>query len=303
MLKYLDPKGYRFYELKDGRNLCYTELGNPKANPLFHFHGWPGSCLEAKFGEILIPLSNVRIISVNRPGIGLSDRKEERKLLEWPDDIVELADYLSLDTFSILGVSGGAASALACAYKIPERVNSVGIVSGLGPFCICRKHVPIYVNFLFFTGKWMRWLLKLVLKHYFERPFNSENQEKAKAKMYSRFEKILTKEDLKFFQNHAITDLMWNQIKEAFMQGIDGVCDEGAIYITDWGFDLDDIPKDINIHLWHGELDPLVPVEIGRELADALPNCKSVFYPNEGHYSTLFDNIDEMINTLIKTDS
>ena len=215
---------YRTFKLKDGRQLCYTELGNPDSKPLFHFHGWPGSCLEAKFGEILIPLSDVRIISINRPGIGLSDRKEGRKLLEWPDDVVELADYLDLDNFSIIGMSAGASSALACAYKIPERVNSVGIVSALGPLYMCKKDLPYYINFLFFTGRRMKWLVKLVLWLYMERPFNSKNQEKAKTKMYSRFQKILTKEDLKFFKNHAITDLMWKQIREAFVQGIKGVC-------------------------------------------------------------------------------
>lgn len=285
--------------MKDGRKLCYTELGNPEAKPLFHFHGWPGSCLEAKFGEILIPISNARIISVNRPGIGLSYRKKNRKLLEWPDDVTELADYLDLDNFSILGMSAGTASALACAYKFPERVNSVGIVSGLGPLHICKKYLPYFLNFLIFTGTRMRWLAKLALWLYFERPFNSKNQKKSKAKMFSRFQKILSQEDLKFFKNHAITDLMWNQIKEAFVQGIEGVCDDGFLVITPWGFDLQDIPENVKIYLWHGELDTVVPVSIGRELADALPNCKAVFYPNEGHYSTFFDNIEEMIATLL----
>lgn len=299
MLANQTSKGYQILQLKDGRKLCYTELGNPDAKPLFHFHGWPGSCLEAKFGEILIPLSNVRIISVNRPGIGLSDRKKYGKLLEFPDDIVELADHLSLDRFSILGMSAGASSALACAYKIPERVNSVGVVSALGPRNICMKHSPIYVKFMLFTGRRINWLSKLVMWLYFERQFNSKNQVKSKAKMYSRFEKLLTKEDLKFFKNHKFTDLMFNQIKEAFVQGIKGVCDEGYIIVTPWGFELQDLPKNVNIYLWHGELDPLVPVEIGRALAAAIPNCKAVFYPNEGHYSTLFDNIEEMISTLV----
>lgn len=292
-------KGYQILQLEDGRKLCYTELGDPESKPLFHFHGWPGSCLEAKFGEVLIPLSNVRIISVNRPGIGFSDRKKYRKLLEWPDDVVELADHLSIDRFSILGMSAGASSALACAYKIPERLNTVGIVSPMGPVDICKKYAPIFVKFMLFTGRRMKWLSKLVMWLYFERQFNSKNPVKSKAKLYSRFEKILTKEDLKFFKNHKITDLMFQQIKEAFRDGIKGVCDEGYIIVTPWGFDLKDLPKNVKIYLWHGELDPLLPVNIGRELAEAIPDCEAVFYPNEGHYSTLFDNIEEMISTLI----
>ncbi|NPD87905.1 MAG: alpha/beta hydrolase [Asgard group archaeon] len=295
----MDQSIMRFFKLQDGRTLCYTELGNPKAKPLFHFHGWPGSCFEAKFGEVLIPIANARIISVNRPGIGLSDRKKNRKLLEWPDDVAELADYLDLNRFSIMGVSGGAASALACAYKIPDRVKSVGIVSGLGPFYMCKDHVPPYVKFLLTTGRRMKWLVKIVLWFFFARPFNSKNQERSKAKMYSRFEKILTKQDLEFFKNEEILDIMWNQIKEAFTLGIKGVCDEGSLYITHWGFDLEEIPKNVGIYVWHGELDPLIPVCIGRQLAEAIPHCNAVFYPNEGHYSTLFNYIGDMISTLV----
>jgi pimeloyl-ACP methyl ester carboxylesterase len=299
MLTLQRNRGYRNLKLQDGRNLCYTELGNPEAKPIFHFHGWPGSCLEAKFGELLIPISNARIISVNRPGIGLSDRKKNRKLLDWPDDVVELADHLSLDRFSILGMSAGASSALACVYKIPDRLNSVGLVSALGDKNTCMQFAPSYVKFMLFTGKRMKWLSKLVLWLYFERQFNSNNQIKSKAKMYSRFEKLLTKEDLKFFKNHKITDLMFDQIKEAFRQGIKGVCDEGYIFVEPWGFKLEDLPENVEIYLWHGELDPLVPIDIGRELANAIPNCKAFFLPNEGHYSTLFDNIGEMISTLV----
>ena len=33
--------------LPDGRQLGYAEYGNPEGKPIFYFHGFPGSRLEA----------------------------------------------------------------------------------------------------------------------------------------------------------------------------------------------------------------------------------------------------------------
>jgi pimeloyl-ACP methyl ester carboxylesterase len=65
--------------------------------------------------------------------MGLSDYKKDRTILDWPDDVVELADALGIDKFPIEGISGGGPYAAACAYKIPDRLTACGIISGLGP--------------------------------------------------------------------------------------------------------------------------------------------------------------------------
>jgi pimeloyl-ACP methyl ester carboxylesterase len=45
-------------------------------------------------------------------------RDDLRSIIDYPKDIMELADSLSLDKFCIFGFSGGAPYALACAWKI-----------------------------------------------------------------------------------------------------------------------------------------------------------------------------------------
>jgi len=70
------------------------------------------------------------VIGIDRPGIGLSDYKPRRKLLDWSDDVIELANALHIDYFPIVGGSGGVPSTLVCAYKIPERLTCVGILFG-----------------------------------------------------------------------------------------------------------------------------------------------------------------------------
>jgi pimeloyl-ACP methyl ester carboxylesterase len=78
---------------------------------------------------------NIRVISIDRPGMGLSTYVPDRKILDWPTDVVRLADHLGVGKkFTVLGSSGGGSYALACAYAIPERMQGVGVMAGLGPW-------------------------------------------------------------------------------------------------------------------------------------------------------------------------
>ncbi len=43
------------------------------------------------------------------------------RILDWPDDVTELADALNVGRFAVLGISGGGPYACACAFKISER--------------------------------------------------------------------------------------------------------------------------------------------------------------------------------------
>ena len=77
-------------KLKDGRKLGYSEYGDLKGKPIFYFHGWPTSRLQAQYLDPIAKKLGARIISIDRPGYGLSDHKNDRILLDWPDDIIEL---------------------------------------------------------------------------------------------------------------------------------------------------------------------------------------------------------------------
>ena len=119
-------------QLHDARTLGYIEYGNPAGKPLFYFHGHPGSRLEAGFLAEQAQKNNIRLIGVDRPGLGRSTYKAGRHFLDWPDDVVELADRLHINRFAVVGFSGGGPYALACAYKISNRLTACGVVSGVG---------------------------------------------------------------------------------------------------------------------------------------------------------------------------
>jgi pimeloyl-ACP methyl ester carboxylesterase len=93
--------------LSDGRRLGYRATGAPDGDPLFYFHGFPGSRLEADLLCKDAGTHGWRVFAIDRPGIGLSDFVPGRTLHDWPRDVEEFANALRIDHFTVIGVSGG----------------------------------------------------------------------------------------------------------------------------------------------------------------------------------------------------
>ena len=68
-------------KLKNGRKLGYSEYGDTKGKPIFYFHGWPTSRLQAQVNDEIAKKLQIRIISIDRPGIGLSELQKNITLL------------------------------------------------------------------------------------------------------------------------------------------------------------------------------------------------------------------------------
>jgi pimeloyl-ACP methyl ester carboxylesterase len=101
-----------FLELTDGRCLCWAEYGDPDGQPIFLFHGNPGSrlCWGKMPGTPFI--QHARLVAPDRRGYGRTDFCP-RALARWPRDIAELADRVGIGQFAVFGPSGGAPYALA----------------------------------------------------------------------------------------------------------------------------------------------------------------------------------------------
>ncbi|TKX26035.1 alpha/beta hydrolase fold-containing protein 5 [Elsinoe australis] len=121
------------FNTPDGRTVSYLQVGSSTGKPIFFLHGTPGSRFEAAHLDEISKRHNVRMIGIDRPGIGLSTPKPGRTLVDAAHDVNNLADHLGIRTYGIIGVSGGGPYALACAATLPaERLKAVSIVCGLG---------------------------------------------------------------------------------------------------------------------------------------------------------------------------
>ena len=122
-------------QLRDGRTMGAAMVGPSDGFPIFHCHGSGSSRLEVHLLAAKASAQEVRLIGLDRPGIGHSDPKTGYRLLDWPDDVVEVADRFGIERFAVEGISAGGPYALACAYKIPHRLTSCGLIApATGPY-------------------------------------------------------------------------------------------------------------------------------------------------------------------------
>lgn len=285
--------------LKDGRKLGYAEFGIPEGKPIFYFHGHGSSRLEPRMYGFDDKQFKVRLISIDRPGRGLSDFKENRTILDWPNDVIELANKLNIQEFAVLGGSGGCPYALACALKIPERLTYCGIVSGLGPIELGlegmdkgkQKELKLAKNKPGLLTKFY----KIIEKKIFKMKLQTQQE---LEKTFQKRSKNLPEPDKNIMVNPSKLPLYVELMVEPFRQGVNGVVYDLKLISSDWGFNLKEIPSSIKVFLWHGELDNSVPVRMGRLICETIPNCTSKFYPNEAHLSTAINNIEEILDTL-----
>ena len=283
---------WRQITLADGRSLAFCEYGVPHGKPVFYFHGWPGSRLEAGLAEPTARRFNARLIAVDRPGFGRSDFKINRTLLDWPSDVAQLADALGVERFSVAGVSGGGPYALACARHIPSRLKAIAVVCGVGPMesdGACDG-MSALARRTFYLCRKAPWLLRIVFAKTVWRL-------RRDAEWYLRdLAKSLPDVDKKALFGSELKDVIVQSTIEAVRAGTRGSVWEGRIYASSWPFRLEDISAEV--HLWHGELDATVPPAIGRAQAQRLSNCRARFYAGEGHLSLITNRMAEFFEVL-----
>lgn len=91
----------------DGRELAVCEWGDPAGAPVMELHGTPGSRLSRHHDEGAYRRAGVRAITYDRPGYGRSPRQPGRTVASAALDVAAVADALAIDTFAVVGWSGG----------------------------------------------------------------------------------------------------------------------------------------------------------------------------------------------------
>jgi pimeloyl-ACP methyl ester carboxylesterase len=278
--------------LRDGRWLGFFEAGDLQGEPIFYFHGFPGSRLEVKLAHKAGAQMHARIIGVDRPGYGLSDPRRGRKIGDWPNDVIELADALGIDRFAVLGASGGGPYAAACALKIPQRLTAVGIACGVGP--IDAPHATegmIKINRmgLHLAGKAPRLATLIFILVAVGLRF-------CPKRILGHIASKLSEPDRRALQEENLKRILSDSFRESVRSGHSGPTSDLVLYANPWAFRLQEIS--IQVHLWHGEKDNIIPPSMGRYLAETIPDCKATFYPEEGHFSLVVHHMTEFLHSL-----
>ncbi|MGN6577348.1 MAG: alpha/beta fold hydrolase [Nocardioides sp.] len=95
--------------VRDGRRLGFAEFGHPNGDPVVWMHGTPGARRQIPFeARAHAEVRGLRIVGVDRPGIGSSTPHVYDDVRDWTADLEMLADTLGIDDMRLIGLSGGA---------------------------------------------------------------------------------------------------------------------------------------------------------------------------------------------------
>lgn len=296
----MQKRGATLIALENGASLAFAEYGDRGGVPVFFFHGWPSSRTMAELTDAAARELGVRIISPDRPGIRESTFQPNRKLIDWPRDLEQLANYLGIERFHIFAISGGAPYAYAVAAAMPERVRAVAIASGAPPIAELEDRqglLGLYRLMLHCHQKYprfSRYCFRLA------RPFLSLRPPRRMRPLVLKALRLQPC-DAESLRDSAAFEACFESQRQAWRASADGVLADAEIYARPWGFRLEDV--DVPVRLWHGKQDRAFSVRIAEELAGRLPNCHARFVENAGHYSLPIRYTREILADLILVQS
>ena len=266
-----------------GRRLGFAEFGPPKGRPLLWLHGTPGARRQiAPQARELAHERGVRIVSVERPGIGDSTPHLYGSVVEIAADLRRFCDALGLERFAVAGLSGGGPYALACAHEMPDRVVAAAILGGVAPSmgpdaaeggatawtrafsALLRQiHSPL--------GGLMRGTIR-VLEPFAETAIDL-------------FARMMPPGDQRLFQDEDVRQMFREDLILGSRRYMQAIWLDAALFGRPWGFALSDIR--VPTHLWYGDADTIVPVRHGEHLAGRIPGAQLRIRSEEGHLGGL----------------
>ncbi len=268
------------HELPDGRALSYSEYGDPSGTPVLYFHGGPGSRFDGRIFANAARTTGTRLVASDRPGFGCSDFQPHRTLLDWPADVTSLADALGFDRFAVMGWSEGGPWALACASAIPERLTAAMTIAGTNYGAVGADEAPGLMEpverfggrLALHFGPGIRMLstaLEVIADH-------------APSRYLETTREHLCETDREVLDDPMVAATFVASSQECFRQGSKGLAHDATLLHRPWPFDVREI--DMPVDFVQGDADTLVPPEVNRPVADAMPGAVWHEYPGEGHF-------------------
>ena len=266
--------------LPDGRVLGYADYGDPAGEPVIYSHGWPSSRYQARLLHDLAAERGLRVIAIDRPGVGLSDPLPGRSFASWPRDVARLADALGIGRFRLLGMSGGGPYALATAAALPERVIAAAVLCGAPPFGNPADRADLHWTYraLIALKRLRRAVTPAVIAA--SRGMIARGIDRPPMTWLLR---TIPPSDREAIADAACWESVTRSYLEAVRRGADHVLTEGELYLQPWDFSPEDIR--VPVAFWHGLADRNLPCDVAKKLAARVPGAEGHWEQGEGHYS------------------
>jgi pimeloyl-ACP methyl ester carboxylesterase len=272
--------------LPDGRSLGWAEWGPVDGTPVLVC---PGAATSRRlgFGGGVVDAAGVRLVSVDRPGLGASDPAPGRTLTGWATDIRHLIHERALRAPSAVGFSQGAPFALALAAN--GLVDAVAVVSGSDELAHPRLARSLDPQ--------VRSMVDAVAAD----PGAAEASFAGFGSADTLWDLIITTSpevDRTVYTDPVFRQAFRRAMAEAFSQGPGGYARDTVLAMGRWPFDPADIA--VPVDLWYGQQDtsPVHSPDLGESLARTIPKATRHLLPTAGG-SLLWTHTEAVLRTLL----
>ena len=306
LLQINEQSSHQTFTLPGDRTLGFATFGAEAGPIVFFLHGFGDSGLLGALFHEPGNSQGLRIVAVDRPGIGLSTPQPNRNVLDHTNDICLLAAHLQAKTYSIIGVSGGGPYALACAYALPaEQLRIVSIVCGMGPFDLTMRNSKWTAYLIFNAFKLFPFLLRWSRAGTL-RQIQTETAEtfiaNTKSQLGAWYMRFLgpAAKDAALLQDDQFLALVYEAAREGCTYGVEGhMVEYKTMTASELGFKLEDIRADLPIDLWYGKEDASVSWQVGEALTKVLGESAKLFVRDEAHLSLAFGCREEILRSMV----
>lgn len=269
--------------LSDGRLLGWAEWGPPEGTPVLFCPGaatsrWLG------FGAGVVDRLGVRLISVDRPGLGVSTPLPGRTFADFVADIRQFTTVRGLGRPAIVGNSQGAPFALACAEG--GVAAALAIVSGADEVA-----APEFASALpDELRRLVDWAVRdpAGAEHFFA-GFSADS-------MHDMVLGNSPECDLAVYREPGFADAYRRALTEGFAQGAAGYARDTVLAMRPWSIDLKNISVPVDV--WYGELDQSHSPDNGALLASRIPGAQRHLVPGIGG-AVLWTHAEVILSTLL----
>ena len=280
--------------IDNDRQIGFAEFGDPQGRAVFWLHGTPGARRQIpNEARVYAGQHHIRLIGVDRPGIGSSTPHQYDAVLDFGHDLRVIADVLGIERFAVIGLSGGGPYSLACAAAMPERVVTAAVLGGVaptrGPDAISGGAMTLgnmVAPVLEVAGLPVRLAAATLIK--LIRPVASPALE-----VYARVSpegdrRLLGRPE---FKAMFLDDLLNGSRKQLAAPFADVV-----VFARPWGFRLDEVK--VPVLWWHGDRDHIIPFEHGEHVVAGLPDATMHVIHGESHLAGL-GRAEEILRTVM----
>lgn len=279
----------------DDRRISFAEFGDPQGRAIFWLHGTPGARRQIPTeARVYAEQQHIRLIGVDRPGIGSSTPYQYDNVVTFADDLRVIADTLGVDKMAVVGLSGGGPYALAAAAAMPERVLSAGVLGGVaptrGPDSIGGGVVALgslVAPLIQVAGPPIRLAASGLIRMI--RPV-------AEPALYM-YARVSPEADRQLLVRPEFKAMFLDDLLNGSRRQLAAPFADIVVFSRDWGFRLDEVK--VPVRWWHGDRDHIVPFEHGRHVVAKLPDAQLYHLPGESHLAGL-GRAEEILHTMLE---